>query len=1144
MRLDRLDLTRFGKFTDRVVDFGAPRAGMPDLHIVYGPNEAGKSTLCAAFLDLLYGIGNQTPFAFRHAYGEMCIGARLAIEGGPLELRRIKGRSSTLLDARDAPVPETVLQASLGGIARGAYEAMFLLDDDTLEKGGEEILESKGDLGRLLFSASAGLSDLSATLDALAGEADAFHRPGARKFALADLKAELDAIDEARKALDTLAPEHTRLRAEEESALAAWQEAQSEAAAAQARLDAVERLRGALPVAQRLSRIEAELDGLPALPEPPSDWAAAHERLLAEEIAARTRHEAAQGATAKLEARLAGLVVDPDALALAPLFAEAKERKSGFDEALKDLPRRRASLDETKAEIAVLVRRLGREDRAAETLVLPDAKAALLRRLTAERSGLVARLATAAEEVESARARAEETKAALDGEGAAPADAIAALAKVLASIEAQDPVGALAAARQRLDGARDELARRRAALAPWRGDDAALAALVLPPRARIDALLAEREEIAQARRRAAAETTRCEAEIASRKADLAAARETGSVAIEEAAQARADRERAWAAHRAALDAGSADAFEAALRRDDEIATRRLAAGAAEGRLAEIHQALARLRAEHERAERAQAEADARAEALVAAIAAAIPDPAFAALPLADLRERVGALDEARAALDGVARAEKLVREAEAALGEATRSLAACLATAAIAMPNAPFAALLARARSVAEAAVRLRERRDVAARAARDLAAREEDFAKARAADADWREAWEAACAGTWLADGALPDAADMADILAHVERLRGLIEERDRLAARIEAMERNEAAFAERAHGLGAALALPEAPPAALFASVETALHEAQRVAREHGAAEAELAQARRDVETHREQLAGLAARLAEMADFFGLPDASGLGEALATVSRRRDCAKSREETARELAEILGAEDLAAARAALAGADREALDAERARLSEEVSLHRQEAQARFARLSEVRRQISAIGDDDSVARLDQDRAALLVEIEERTRAHLRLRLGVLAVGEAIRRFRDRHRSAMLERAASAFATISGGAYVSLDAQPGRDRQEVLVAIGADGGSKRVSDLSKGTRFQLYLALRVAGYHEFARHRTPVPFVADDIMETFDDDRSAQAFRLLAGMAEVGQVIYLTHHRHLCAIARETCPGVVVHDLA
>ena len=57
MRIARLDLTRYGKFSDRRFDFGpAPVAGS-DFHVVYGLNEAGKSTAAAAILDLLFGIG-------------------------------------------------------------------------------------------------------------------------------------------------------------------------------------------------------------------------------------------------------------------------------------------------------------------------------------------------------------------------------------------------------------------------------------------------------------------------------------------------------------------------------------------------------------------------------------------------------------------------------------------------------------------------------------------------------------------------------------------------------------------------------------------------------------------------------------------------------------------------------------------------------------------------------------------------------------------------------------------------------------------------------------------------------------------------------------------------------------------------------
>ena len=50
MRILRLELLRYGRFTDRVLNF-RQNAG---LHLVYGPNEAGKSSSLAAIGDLLF----------------------------------------------------------------------------------------------------------------------------------------------------------------------------------------------------------------------------------------------------------------------------------------------------------------------------------------------------------------------------------------------------------------------------------------------------------------------------------------------------------------------------------------------------------------------------------------------------------------------------------------------------------------------------------------------------------------------------------------------------------------------------------------------------------------------------------------------------------------------------------------------------------------------------------------------------------------------------------------------------------------------------------------------------------------------------------------------------------------------------------
>ena len=62
MRLTRLDLERYGPFAGTVLDFRPDAA----LHIVYGRNEAGKSSALAAITDLFYGFELRSPANFRH----------------------------------------------------------------------------------------------------------------------------------------------------------------------------------------------------------------------------------------------------------------------------------------------------------------------------------------------------------------------------------------------------------------------------------------------------------------------------------------------------------------------------------------------------------------------------------------------------------------------------------------------------------------------------------------------------------------------------------------------------------------------------------------------------------------------------------------------------------------------------------------------------------------------------------------------------------------------------------------------------------------------------------------------------------------------------------------------------------------------
>ena len=251
MRLNRLDLTRYGRFTDLSVDFGPAPGDGPDLHVIYGPNEAGKSTLLTGWLDLLFQIPARSTMDFLHPYATMQLGAELEIDGRTHRLVRVKGNKNTLHDGHNTPIGEALLQAGLRGLDRESYSRMFSLNGQTLIEGGESILASKGDLGQLLFSASAGLADLAGRLDGLRAEAETFLSASGRKGRLLDLRGEFDALGIRMRELDFAASDHAKLVQSRDSARSELETATRRAEEARLQAIQLDRMIGALPLAGR-----------------------------------------------------------------------------------------------------------------------------------------------------------------------------------------------------------------------------------------------------------------------------------------------------------------------------------------------------------------------------------------------------------------------------------------------------------------------------------------------------------------------------------------------------------------------------------------------------------------------------------------------------------------------------------------------------------------------------------------------------------------------------------------------------------------------------------------------------------------------------------------------------------------------------
>ena len=126
MRLRRLDLIRYGHFTDFQLDLGA-RGASTDFHIILGRNEAGKTTITEAWIDLLYGFPPQTPYSFRHERRALEVSAQIEANSKIWHLTRLPTRENNLVDANRSPVPEERLKDLLTGVGKEAYQNLFCL---------------------------------------------------------------------------------------------------------------------------------------------------------------------------------------------------------------------------------------------------------------------------------------------------------------------------------------------------------------------------------------------------------------------------------------------------------------------------------------------------------------------------------------------------------------------------------------------------------------------------------------------------------------------------------------------------------------------------------------------------------------------------------------------------------------------------------------------------------------------------------------------------------------------------------------------------------------------------------------------------------------------------------------------------------
>ena len=170
MRINRLDVRAYGPFTNWQQDLSNGRG---KLELIYGPNEAGKSSLLRTISNFLFGIPVKTEDDFLHNKKSLLIGATIEHEGKSLAAIRRKGSGNTLLSSDEkTPLDEQEFRSVVPIDDATIFATMFGIDSKRLADGGEELMSGKGDFGKLLFSAASGIEGFRGILTSLSADAD------------------------------------------------------------------------------------------------------------------------------------------------------------------------------------------------------------------------------------------------------------------------------------------------------------------------------------------------------------------------------------------------------------------------------------------------------------------------------------------------------------------------------------------------------------------------------------------------------------------------------------------------------------------------------------------------------------------------------------------------------------------------------------------------------------------------------------------------------------------------------------------------------------------------------------------------------------------------------------------------------------
>ena len=1177
MRIRELHQRRFGLFTDNTLELIPDHddSTVPGLHVIYGRNEAGKTTTLHAIRYGIYGIpdlrNDPRTYDFLHRKPDLRIAMVVdSAAGERIAFTRRKKAGDTCFDITDtAPAPDLQrkLERLLQGIDRNLFTHKYGIDHGTLLRGGAGLAGDNNDLGESLFAAATGIVGVRATLNSLATQIDELLKATGRSGRIPDAVKRFNearvAAEKARRAGRSWAPKQKEI-AEAKASLAALNGALAQATADHQRAtdvnDAIEY------VVQRALLLQ-QIQELGVVIETWSTDFEEHRKGLRSTIA--TAEAALLVATGELDIQLKRQAAHVAAVDKAVLGATDRTRDLGerITEYLKAKGERsKLAADLKRAEQAVatacLAIRTGADPDQARELIPPlparEAASALLDR----HADIDREVRAAADTLRECESELLTFDVELPAASAAP-DGLDVVRTAMKRIETVD-TALLAQLEAGLELKSKQLSDAAGALPRCVYSADALLALAAPLEQTVSAfdekLRAAQSKVEQFEASLAGSIQSLEA----MDADIAAKSEGRDVpTIDELEELRSRRDNLWRRIRAAwtgvptddktdsIAAGAeeetAAAFEESVGTVDRHADRMVLAGEIVGAIAALQESRDGLAEEIARQEAALTAAGVEQEKV---------ETEWRAL-WAAIDVEAGTVTEMRAWLEGLRNVREIASSTEsdsvaagalrARVERARNDLSSALT--AVGKPPASeeisVEILQATAAEMLEAADRARDeavKRDADRRnleVNRERARVRDDAA--RVALGAWRDQWDEVAPSVGLSVGALPEAgtAMLVAIGALEEALEGLTLTRDAH----DVNNRVVTTFESDVEGLVASIGgnvardLADKPADQVIRELAEVVRVCAKAADDLAAIGPQIEKLEGEKRARQDAITSANEELKRLTTVAGLANVEDLDTTAAVWTQREGLRTELRAVDQKIVEItkmppdevvsyLGDSPpehlpglIVQCETALAD-----MTGERDEMSDTVDRLQRE-------LGELQGTAQV---EPHLADMDDARA----EIERLAAQYAPLKLQHDLLTNYLREKASERMGPSMKRAGAIFSELTCGAYLGVTQDVDEADRQVLQVVPSGKPNMDRAGLSTGTGDQLYLALRLASIYQHldVAGNEPIPFIVDDILTAFDDERSAATMRALGELATRTQVLFFTHHQHLVDLARAEVP--------